>query len=310
MCDRIDVPLQSLTPPLRLVLNTECNGNCPFCHHEGITSKINMDPQLVFECATIAEQLGIPHISLTGGEPTLRKDLSSLITGIQNNYSGKISLTTNGFALSPLSNLLSKPLHTVNLSMISLSGNIAKKYQNVDPHAAIDALMNFPALNKNLNIVIVEDNYLSIKEIAQFALEHSLSLHIMFQLKEYSANDLMMQTHVLNDLRTLGLVQLQDGTTPTLAVKANKTTIISVKHPYLSRLVTWEICKECETRNSCYERICAVRVYPNGLVTPCLNGHISFSQQTTTEKLTTAYSLFDAGNMIYDIQSASILTLQ
>ena len=284
---------QSLKPPIRLILNSQCNGHCEYCHHEGQDIGATMDLSMVYQCATIASKLSIPSLALSGGEPTLRTDISSVITGIQDCYNGKISLTTNGYGLLELSKNIIVPLHTINLSMTSFNYEIYNKYQNVNPLDALNALNHFPALHKNLNVVVVKDNYLEISEIINYCISHSLSLVIMFELKSYSEFDMAMQHHVLNEFYKLGQVIIQLGVTPSLSIKVNNTCSISVKHPKLSALINWDICQNCKYSICCYERICAVRIYPNGVISPCLNKTISFSNETLLDNIEKAYALFD-----------------
>lgn len=298
MCTRLAESINDMTPPLRIVLTSSCNGNCSFCHHEGNGDDGLMDPALVFECAEIAEKMQIPHISLTGGEPTLRTDLGYLISGIQSRYHGRLTLTTNGFALSRLGNSILKPLHTVNLSIVSFSQEVSRRYQNVNPFEAIQSLLSFPAINKNVNIVVVEENYQSITEIVHYCFDHSLPVHIMFELKDYSQADVNMQKYVMQELRKLGKYEKKAGTTPTLIIRTSGNRTVSIKHPKLSRSTKWNVCRDCNVQENCYERICAVRVYPNGMVTPCLNGHITFSDDSIGEGIMKAYKLFAPTNLM------------
>lgn len=291
---------QKLIPPLRLILNYQCNGQCSFCHHEGQNTKDVMKPSMVYKCASIANTLSIPSLSLTGGEPTLRSDLSSIIKGIQDIYEGRISLTTNGAYLSELSQQIITPLHTVNLSISSFNNDIYTKYQNVDPFPALNALNHFPALNKNLNVVIVKDNYQEINNIISYCINHSLSLVLMFELRTYSEFDILMQQYVLTEVGKHGQVAFQFGTTPSLVVNINDSCKIIIKHPKLSRLMQRTLCKECAESINCYERVCAVRVYPDGTVSPCLNKVISFSNKSLSDKIKNIYALLN-GNKLLEI---------
>lgn len=45
----------------------------------------------------------------------------------------------------------------------------------------------------------------------------------------------------------------------------------------------------CENRSECVERGCAVRIFPDGRVTPCLNHFNSFSSENAFVNLETAY---------------------
>ena len=292
MCNRIDVLEYDLTPPLRLVLNTDCNGNCSFCHREGNANQGNMEPSLVYECADVAEQINIPHIALTGGEPTLRSDLANLIEGIQERYHGNISLTTNGVQLQDLSKKIKTPIHTINLSIVSFEEKIYSKYQNVNPFEAIEALRNSPAKKRNLNVVVVKENIKNLTRIINYSMNNALSLHIMFELRNFSQAEVEVHNEIINSLCDLGHRELKYGSTPSLVVKTNKQTEIVIKHPKLSESVKWKICEECEFGDSCYEKVCSVRVYPNGIVSPCLNGRISYQNGNMAERIKQAYDLF------------------
>lgn len=282
----------NLTPPLRLVLTTQCNGRCEYCHHEGeISDKDLMDKSTVLNCAKIAENLSIPTVTLTGGEPTMYPELPTLINDIQHIYHSNINLTTNGFNLQSVCESIVLPLHTINLSISSFNENVYYKYQNVDPINALKILNEFPATNKNVNIVITQDNYLEIKNILSFCIENSISLDIMFELKEYTPLEIKIQQYVLTKISHLGKFLIQFRPTPTFVINLNESCKISVKHPKLSKLLNRSICSTCECSSDCLERVCAVRIYPNGVVSPCLNQHIKFENGDLFERVKKAYDL-------------------
>lgn len=278
-------------PPLRLILTHLCNGNCAFCHKEGFEEKGTMDWATICDCASVAEELGIPNISLTGGEPTIREDLAFIINGLQSKYSGHVCLTTNGHALSSLHRKINKPLHTVNLSMVSLGENLWEKYQNVAPQKALGDMQLLLASNKNLNIVITDDNYREIDDIISYCIGNSISLDIMFELKKYDKSDIAIQQFVLCRFLKLGTPIIQYGPTPSLTINVGNACKISIKHPVLTSLIRWDICHGCKQISSCFERICAVRVYPNGTITPCLNHEIVANGEFIKDKIQNAYQL-------------------
>ena len=119
-----------LFPPLRLVLNTTCNGKCYFCHHEGNTvSDEEMPISIITECVDAAKQLQIRKISLTGGEPTLRTDIDDIVCLIKQKYPKvDLGITTNGFRLSEVSQNTLKLLDHINLSIISFDEPLIDKY--------------------------------------------------------------------------------------------------------------------------------------------------------------------------------------
>lgn len=288
---------KQLTPPLRIVLNRQCNGNCSFCHHEGYMKDALMPIRTVSECATIAKKLSIPTISLTGGEPTLRQDLHDVIGAIQEIYNGDIGLTTNGYRLPELCKKIKKPLHTINLSISSFNKKVYKCYQNTNPFVAVDALQNFPAQKKNLNIVVIQENYQSISEIVAYCLERLLSVDLMFELKRYTSNDFLMQQCVISELLKIGQPEIKYGITPTLTITFSDKCTISIKHPLLSSLVEWPICQQCTIASSCFERICSIRVYPDGTVSPCLNGTVGFRTESLLTKIEKTYECLGSAEL-------------
>lgn len=88
---------------LRLSVTEVCNFRCTYCLPNGFRKSADMDFLTVDEVGRLARafaDLGISKIRLTGGEPTVRKDMTDLIAvvaaqpGIE-----KVALTTNGWNL-------------------------------------------------------------------------------------------------------------------------------------------------------------------------------------------------------------------
>lgn len=277
-------------PPLRLILTNDCNGHCDFCHQEGSDVNQNMPISLVEECAHAAYTLNLPSIALTGGEPTIRNDLPQIIEVIQKiAFNTKVNLTTNGHSLEKLLHHIHKPIHCINLSLSSLNPSIAELYQNVNPYSALDTLKIFPAENKNINIVITEKNYTGFHEVLQYSIQNHISLDIMFELKAYSDADLKVQKHILKVIESLGPCYIEMKSTPKIVIPVDDSCTINIKHPYLSSLPYVGICKNCKLKGECFERVCAVRVYPDGAVSPCLNNALVATQGTMFEKIDNIY---------------------
>lgn len=278
-------------PPLRLILTNACNGRCNFCHREGSSKNLEMPIETIEECAYAAKKLSIPSISITGGEPTLRKDLPQIIELIKITAGKtKLYLTTNGYGLQSLSFSVNRPLDCVNLSISAFDQKIASEYQNVNPYLAIKTLMQFPAKRKNINVVITRKNYKEFSQILNYCIRNDLSLDIMFELKSYTDADLKIQRHILMELEGIGHAYIELKSTPTITIKASRKCIINVKHPYLSALPQIGICNKCSLKASCFERICAIRVHPDGVVSPCLNKTILSSKNTVFEKISDIYN--------------------
>lgn len=282
---------KKLLPPLRLILTNECNGTCSFCHEEGSLKTNEMSMECIGECIKAASYLSLPVISLTGGEPTIREDLPQIIREIQTYAPNtEIHLTSNGYNFNKIINEIRDPIDCLNLSIFSLNPQIACHYQNVDPNEAISLLKRFPAKKKNINIVITKENYHELEKVINCCIINQLSVDVMFELKRYTKEDRLVQEHVLNFIEELGEAVIILKPTPTIVININESCSIRIKHPVLSALPHVGICSACCSRTTCFERLCAVRVYPNGIVSPCLDGTHSVNGVTIYDKIAVAYS--------------------
>ena len=138
---------------LRISLTDRCNLRCLYCMpKEGLQWIPNPQILSASEIITLGQyfvDLGIEHIRLTGGEPTLRKDLLDIVQGLSNIQGlQELSMTTNGLKLNLQSQGLREAgLNRINISIDSLKehrfaeltrgGKLAKVLQGID--AAHDA---------------------------------------------------------------------------------------------------------------------------------------------------------------------------
>ncbi len=79
---------------LRVITNQTCNQNCAFCD----ARRPAEDPELVARSRVLArlvEARGAQTLVLTGGEPTLRRDLPSLVRAARELGAGRVVLETN-----------------------------------------------------------------------------------------------------------------------------------------------------------------------------------------------------------------------
>lgn len=280
----------TFTPPLRLIVNTICNGKCEFCHREGNATDYCMPEAMIYECIQAAEKVSVSHVAFTGGEPTLRNDLAVIINKIQRQFNRtNISLTTNGCKLKEVGEMIEKPIYRVNLSMTSFDENIAAKYQNVNPQKALRALSGFPAIHKNLNVVLSEDNYKEIDVFVAYCIDSGISLDLLIQgINNTEYYDI--QKEVINKLITYGESNIVLKSTPSLRINVCDKCVINVKHPYLNELFHSNICDDCGERKACFEKVCAVRVHPNGLVTPCLSLNNTVHSENVIDNILRVYA--------------------
>ncbi|MCL4394471.1 MAG: GTP 3',8-cyclase MoaA [Chloroflexi bacterium] len=113
---------------LRVSLTDRCNFRCIYCTPDGCadyapSAQLMSDDELV-RVVQLAATLGIDRVRLTGGEPTLRKNLPAIVERIAKTPGIKdIAMTTNGARLERLAEPLARAgLNRVNISIDSLDG--------------------------------------------------------------------------------------------------------------------------------------------------------------------------------------------
>ncbi|PWV36619.1 MAG: GTP 3',8-cyclase MoaA [Desulfurococcaceae archaeon] len=120
MIDRFGRPFTIM----RISITHDCNFKCFFCHMEGEdpSSKSYLTPEEIGMVAEAASRLGVRRFKITGGEPTIRRDLPEIIKEIKEKGRAEdISMTTNGVLLRNMATKLREAgLDRVNISLHSL----------------------------------------------------------------------------------------------------------------------------------------------------------------------------------------------
>jgi len=110
---------------LRLSVTERCNLRCTYCMPEqGVPLQPSSQLLTTTELLTLARhfsQQGVTKFRLTGGEPTLRSDLLTIVDGLaQLPTSSSIGMTTNGIALGTGNGKL-QALHQAGLTSLNIS---------------------------------------------------------------------------------------------------------------------------------------------------------------------------------------------
>ncbi|XP_002512188.2 GTP 3',8-cyclase, mitochondrial isoform X1 [Ricinus communis] len=111
---------------LRISLTERCNLRCQYCMpSEGV--ELTPNPQLlsqkeIVRLANLFVSSGVDKIRLTGGEPTIRKDIEEICLELSNLKGLKmLAMTTNGITLSrKLPKLKDCGLNSINISLDTL----------------------------------------------------------------------------------------------------------------------------------------------------------------------------------------------
>jgi hypothetical protein len=103
--------------------------------------------------------------------------------------------------------------------------------------------------------------------------------------KEYKS----IQKNIINRWINAKGGEILLNATPVLKMDMGSGCFLRIKTPFLSGLLYNGICESCKDNKGCFEKICAIRVYPNGVVTPCLNQKICLKGENTYQIIKNTY---------------------
>ena len=190
---------------LRLSITEACNFRCNYCLPEGYCPSTKEQPLSVDEIRHLVStmaQLGTRKIRITGGEPTLRKDLLKIVEvcastpGIE-----QVAMTSNGYRLAQqLPDLAKAGLSALNLSADSLDPRSFKTITGHDKlKAVLDALDIAVTLGikTKLNSVLMQSfNASEIKDFVRFVKDRPVSLRLIELMRTNDNVAFYQQQHV------------------------------------------------------------------------------------------------------------------
>ena len=187
--DRLVDPYGRQVNSLRISLTQRCNFNCFFCHQEGESGPNGeVTPDEIEAVVSVAAELGINKIKLTGGEPLLRDDVVEIVRRISP-YVDEVSMTTNGYMLKEKAcDLRDAGLKRVNISFHSTDPEKFCKIIGRDSVQAvregIEEAIRCGLSPLKLNMVVMKGiNDEEIEDMIAFSKETGATL----QLIEYQA---------------------------------------------------------------------------------------------------------------------------
>ena len=173
---------------LRVSLTDRCNFRCTYCMPAEGMQWLARDDLLTYEeqariVAVCVERFGFDSVRITGGEPTVRRGLPSLIAMLAplrtpENEPVDLALTTNGSALRHLARPLADAgLRRVTVSLDSLDDQVFRRMNGVDFPVAkvldgIDAAVEAGLGPVKINVVLKRaENDGGIVQLARWARE-------------------------------------------------------------------------------------------------------------------------------------------
>ncbi len=167
-----------------LEVTQNCNFNCTFCFADAKISKPVKDPSLDHIERLLASVYEVSpgcNLQISGGEPTLRKDLPQIIALAKKTGFGFIQLNTNGFLLAKDRSLAEKlkeaGLSSVFLQFDGISDPVYERLRN-RPLFAVKQIAVSCCIENDIGVILVPTlvpgvNIDQIGPILSFALDHA-----------------------------------------------------------------------------------------------------------------------------------------
>ena len=212
---------------LRISVTDRCNFRCLYCMPaEGLAWLPKAEILRYEEIVDVVRQLaplGLRRLRITGGEPTIRPELTTLVRGLRAVPGVEdIALSTNGARLPEMSEALRDAgLDRVNMSADSLRperiASIARRNLGFDPVRAADAAQRAGLDPIKVNVVVMRG--INDDEIADFArLTLDRPWHVRFielmpvgEMRDLTWEHVVPSDEVLSRIAVLGALSPDGG---------------------------------------------------------------------------------------------------
>lgn len=151
---------------LRLSLTDVCNFHCNYCLPDGYSCDTPRDFLSVDELDRVVKtfaSLGTTKIRLTGGEPSLRKELPQIIANTkQTSGIEQVAITTNGYRLTrQIESWVDAGLDSLNVSIDSLD---PRMFHTITGHDKFDEVMKGIEMALALGVKTVKVNAVLMRQ--------------------------------------------------------------------------------------------------------------------------------------------------
>ena len=175
---------------MRISVTDRCNLRCKYCMPpEGVPLEFHkgiLTYEQIVQVVTVAAELGVTKVRLTGGEPLVRRDIEDLVAmlspipGVD-----ELCMTTNGTRLPELAQKLKESgMGRLNISLDSLD---SARYESItgggrleEALAGVDAAFSAGLTPVKINMVVLEDTTESeIEAMREYCDEKGATLQLI-----------------------------------------------------------------------------------------------------------------------------------
>ncbi|WP_372845047.1 GTP 3',8-cyclase MoaA [Psychrobacter sp.] len=197
---------------LRLSITDFCNFRCEYCLPNGYQGKPPQDELSVAEIATLIRafaQVGTKKVRITGGEPSIRRDLVKIIKTVKNIEGIEtVAMTSNGYKLGKhLADWQAAGLNQLNISMDSFDAATFHKMTGFDmlPQllADMDTLLATTNIKLKINsILMAETAFENLMNAIDYIKDRAVTYRFIEFMQTSDNSDLFFAQHAQTDIIT------------------------------------------------------------------------------------------------------------
>ena len=197
---------------LRLSITDFCNFRCEYCLPNGYQGKRPSDELSVAEIKTLIQgfaQVGTQKVRITGGEPSIRRDVVEIIETIKNTAGIEmVAMTSNGYKLGKhLANWQAAGLNQLNISMDSFDADTFHQVTgfNTQPQLMrdMDTLLATTDIKLKINsILMAETAFQNLIDAMDYVKDRPVTYRFIEFMQTSDNSDLFFAQHAQSDMIT------------------------------------------------------------------------------------------------------------
>ena len=202
---------------LRLSITDFCNFRCEYCLPNGYQGKPPQNELSVTEIATLVSgfaQVGTKKVRITGGEPSIRRDVVDIIKVIKNTEGIEtVAMTSNGYKLGKhLADWNSAGLNQINISMDSFDAGTFHKMTGFDMLPQLmtdmDKLLDTTDIELKINsILMAETAFENLMNAIEYVKDRPVTYRFIEFMQTSDNSDLFFAQYAQSDLITNYLIK-------------------------------------------------------------------------------------------------------
>ncbi|WP_225834520.1 radical SAM protein [Streptomyces sp. NK08204] len=216
----------------RLYLTFRCNSRCGYCNvwqdpvfdgHRELTA------DGLRRCLEELAELGVTYLDITGGEPSLHRELVTAVRHARD-LGMTVELTTNAIRFAPQAAEIVPLVDTLNISLDTLS---AERYHRIRGTDTLDRTLTLVeklradgADNLKLICVVTDQNAAELQDVVAYAQQHEVDIYLAPMFDYFAAQSEVRPAGSVRMLKLAAVNGRSDATAPAQAPRKVPSSLL------------------------------------------------------------------------------------